>query len=92
MKHLPLPVQYRVLSEFARVSRQKVICSFAVFGRLSHEYWRFRRPPDSYPVLPEELDNMSEAAGLRLEKLVKVSQPVLGLEYFAVLSKQNAPE
>ena len=28
MKHLPVPVQYKVLAEFARVSRKGVICSF----------------------------------------------------------------
>ena len=34
MKHLPVPVQYKVLAEFARVSRRGVICSFGIFNSL----------------------------------------------------------
>ena len=36
-KHLPVPVQYQVLSEFSRISRKGVICSFGVFTHLNYE-------------------------------------------------------
>lgn len=87
MKHLPIPVQYRVLSEFSRVSRLGVLCSFAVFTPLSYAWWKRRRPVESFPVIREELDLMAASVGLRLVKTIKVSQPFLGLEYFAVFAK-----
>lgn len=90
MKHLPTDFQARVLAEFARVSAQGVICSFAVFKPISKAWWSYKRPAESYPVAESELRAMAEAAGLRLDRLVKVSQPVVGLEYFAVMSKRKA--
>lgn len=87
MKHLPVSVQYRVLSEFARVSSRGVICSFAVLTQVSYAWWRRRRPKESYPVIREELDFMAEASDLHLKETIKVSQPVVGLEYFAVFTK-----
>ncbi len=87
MKHLPVPNQYNVMAEFARVSRKGVICSFAVLSPLSWMYWRSRRQVESFPVIPEELEFMGKRYGLELEKIVKVSQPIIGLEYFAVFKK-----
>ena len=87
MKHLPLPMQYKVLEEFGRVTSKKVFCSFAVLTHLSYAKWRRNRQAESFPIFPEELEFMAKSAGLELEKLVKVSQPIFGLEYFAVLKK-----
>jgi ubiquinone/menaquinone biosynthesis C-methylase UbiE len=87
MKHLPIPVQYRVLREFARVSRKGVMCSFAVFHPVSFAWWSFRKPSESYPVAFQELELMAAEAGLRLERVIKISQPLIGLEYFAVFKK-----
>jgi len=87
MKHLPIPVQYRVLGEFARVSRKGVICSFAVIRPVSFAWWSFRKPAESYPVAHQELELMARQAGMRLERIVKISQPLIGLEYFAVFAK-----
>lgn len=84
MKHLPLPIQYTVLKEFSRVSSKGVICSFALLSPLSYIWWKFKSPTESYPLIPEELEIMAKQAGLSLEKVVKVSQPLIGLEYFAV--------
>ena len=61
-KHLPIPVQHRVLAEFARVSRKFVVCSFSLFGPVTYQLWRRRQFLDSYPLLPEQLDDMADAA------------------------------
>jgi ubiquinone/menaquinone biosynthesis C-methylase UbiE len=89
MKHLPTAIQAHVLREYARVSARGVICSFALFKPLSRAWWTWNRPVESYPLTRDELQGMTEAAGLKLEKLVKVSQPIVGLEYFAVLSRRT---
>jgi SAM-dependent methyltransferase len=85
MKHLPVDVQARVLSEFARVSRKGVICSFALLRPISKLWWQWKNPPESWPLSTADLDRIAALAGLRVEKVVKVSQPIIGLEYFAVL-------
>jgi len=89
MKHLPVSVQARVLTEFARVSAKGVICSFAVFRPVSHVLWRLRHPPESYPVMRDEIASMASTAGLQLKRLVKISQPLIGLEHFAVLAPKT---
>jgi len=76
MKHLPRPVQYRVLSELARVSRLGVICTFGVLGHVSYEVWRRRRISESYPLLVEELEWMAIAAGLRIEWMTRCTTPI----------------
>ena len=55
-KHLPVPIQYAVLAEFARIARLGVICSFGVFSHLTYEFWRRRQLKESYPVFLEELN------------------------------------
>jgi ubiquinone/menaquinone biosynthesis C-methylase UbiE len=87
MKHLPVNVQYRVLSEFSRVARKGVVCSFALLKPVSYAYWRYKKPVESYPVIAEELEAMAKQAGLKLRRTVKVSQPVVGLEYFAAFDR-----
>lgn len=88
MKHLPIPVQTRVLSEFARVSSKGVFCSFAVFAPISRAWWKYKNPPESYPVSRDELAQMANAAGLVVDRIIKVSQPLVGLEHIAVMSRR----
>lgn len=85
MKHLPVAVQARVLAEFARVSTGTIICSFAVFQPLSRRWWHWKNPPESWPLELQELRSMAAKAGLELRRVIKISQPVIGLEYLAIL-------
>jgi SAM-dependent methyltransferase len=84
MKHLPIDVQGRVLAEFARVSKKGVICSFALFRPMSKKWWKWKNP-ESWPLGNDDLERIADAAGMRVERIVKVSQPLIGLEHFAVL-------
>jgi ubiquinone/menaquinone biosynthesis C-methylase UbiE len=86
-KHLPRPLQYRVLGEFARVAREGVICSFGVFNHFSYEVWRRRNLRESYPVLPEELHWMAEEAGLHVVTRRRCTTPV-GVENSVLLQKR----
>jgi ubiquinone/menaquinone biosynthesis C-methylase UbiE len=85
-KHLPVPVQYAVLREFARVSRSGVICSFGIFTHLSYEVWRRRNRPESYPVNREEVSWMAEHAGLSVESVLRCSTPI-GVEHVVAFRK-----
>jgi SAM-dependent methyltransferase len=76
MKHLPRLVQYRVLSELARVSRLGVICTFGILGHVSYEVWRRRRISESYPLLIEELEWMADEAGLQVEWMTRCTTPI----------------
>lgn len=79
-KHLPVPLQYEVLREFARVARVGVICTFGVMSHATYEIWRRRRLPESYPILPEELSWMADAAGLDIIDRRKCTTPI-GVEH-----------
>lgn len=79
-KHLPVPVQYEVLRELARVSRYGLVCSFGVFSHLTYELWRRRRLSESYPVLPEELGWMAKEAGLEIRARRRCTTPI-GVEH-----------
>lgn len=79
-KHLPVPLQYQVLAEFARVARKGVICSFGIFTHLTYEFWRRRKLIESYPVIPEELNWMAKQAGLIVERAIPCTTP-LGVEH-----------
>jgi ubiquinone/menaquinone biosynthesis C-methylase UbiE len=85
-KHLPLPVQYQVLSEFSRISRKGVLSSFSVFSHLTYEFWRRRNLTESFGILPEQLEWMATAAGLKIEVMRKCTTP-LGVERFVLFSK-----
>jgi SAM-dependent methyltransferase len=85
-KHLPIPVQYRVLSELARVSREHVVCSFSIFSRFTYELWRRRDFADSYPLLPHQLRDMAGSAGLEIVTTRRCSTPV-GVEHSVLLRK-----
>jgi ubiquinone/menaquinone biosynthesis C-methylase UbiE len=91
MKHIPVNIQFNIMKEFARVSRKGVFCSFAVLNPVSYAWWSRKKLPESYPVIREDLYNMANNAGLKLTELIKVSQPVVGLEYFAVFQKTDQP-
>jgi ubiquinone/menaquinone biosynthesis C-methylase UbiE len=91
MKHIPVNIQFNIMKEFARVSRKGVFCSFAVLNPVSYAWWSRKKLPESYPVIREDLYNMAKHAGLKLTELIKVSQPVVGLEYFAVFQKTDQP-
>jgi ubiquinone/menaquinone biosynthesis C-methylase UbiE len=86
MKHLPVPVQYKVLAEFSRVATKGVVCSFGVMNSLSYAIWRRRKLPESYPVFVEELRWMGEACGMQLREVVRCSTPI-GLEHLAYFEK-----
>lgn len=87
-KHLPIPVQYNVLAEFARISRLGVICSFGVFSHLTYEFWRHRHLKESYPVFFEELEWMAAAANLKLRTMRKCTTPI-GVEHTVLFDKIN---
>ncbi len=85
-KHLPIPVQARVLKEFARVARRGVICSFGIFSHLTYEIWRHRNLEESFPVLPEQLKWMGDAAGLKIVRKRRCTTPI-GTEFTVYLEK-----
>lgn len=79
-KHLPIPVQYKVLTELSRISRSGVICSFGVFSHVTYEFWRRRNLVESFPIWPEALQWMASAAMLRIVTLRKCTTPI-GVEH-----------
>ncbi len=85
-KHLPIPIQYNVLSEFSRISRLGVICSFGVFSHVNYEIWRRRNLVESYPTFKEELEWMATAANLKIETMRKCTSP-LGVEKTVLFKK-----
>ena len=89
MKHLPIPVQARVLSEFARVSRFGVLCSFSLFSSLTYEIWRRRSLIESFPILREQLEWLASDAGLFIEAAERCTTP-LGVEH-CVLLRHDSP-
>ena len=85
-KHLPIPIQYKVLSEFARVARLGVICSFGIFTHFSYEFWRHRKLKESYPTFKEELEWMAAAANLKIKAMHKCTTPI-GVEHTVLFEK-----
>ena len=88
-KHLPVPLQHQVLAEFARVSRTWVICSFSVLGHFTYEFWRRRKLVDSYPLLPEQLDDLAGHAGLIALAQRRCTTPV-GIEHSVLFRKRTS--
>jgi len=84
MKHLPIPVQALVLSEFARVSRNGVLCSFSIVTHLSYEVWRHRDLFESFPILREQLAWLASDAGLTISGVERCTTPV-GVERLVLL-------
>ena len=87
-KHLPVPIQYAVLGEFARIARSGVICSFGVFSHLTYEFWRRRQLKESYPVFFEELEWMAIGASLKIRAMRKCTTPI-GVEHTVLFDKIN---
>jgi ubiquinone/menaquinone biosynthesis C-methylase UbiE len=85
-KHLPLPVQFTVLAEFARVARRGVISTFCVMSHLTYEIWRHRNIHESFTILPEQLEWMAAGAGLKIEKMNKCTTPI-GVERVVLFKK-----
>ncbi len=85
-KHLPIPIQYKVLAEFSRISRKGVICSFGIFSHVTYEFWRHRHIEESYPTYIEELRWMAESAGLNIRTMRKCTT-LLGVEYSVLFEK-----
>jgi len=85
-KHLPVPIQYDVLAEFARISRYGVICSFGIFSHITYEFWRHRHLKESYPVFFEELEWMAAAASLKIKTIRKCTTPI-GVEHTVLFDK-----
>jgi len=85
-KHLPRPVQYQVLREFSRVSRIAVVCTFGVMNHVTYEFWRRRGFRESYPLFPEELQWMAQAAGLRVAATRPCTTPI-GVEHVVLFEK-----
>lgn len=85
-KHLPLPVQFRVLSEFSRIARQGVISTFSVMSHMTYEIWRHRNIFESFTILPEQLEWLAADAGLRIEKMNKCTTPI-GVERVVLFKK-----
>ncbi len=87
MKHLPIPVQYRVLGEFSRVSRDWVVCAFSIVEPLTYQVWRRRSFVDSFPLIPEQLRDLADSAGLRIVDRKKCTTPI-GVEYSVLFKKK----
>jgi ubiquinone/menaquinone biosynthesis C-methylase UbiE len=85
-KHLPIPMQYKALREFSRVSRLGVICSFGIFSHLTYEIWRHRSLLESYPVFYEELKWMAKFSRLGIVKKKKCST-IIGVEHIVFFKK-----
>lgn len=87
-KHLPIPIQQRVLTEFARVSGEWVICSFSLLGHVTYEFWRRRNLIDSNALLPEQLDDLAAAAGLVEVAHRRCTTPI-GVEHSVLFRKRS---
>jgi ubiquinone/menaquinone biosynthesis C-methylase UbiE len=87
-KHMPIPIQYKVLAEFSRVAASGVVCSFGIFSHVAYEFWRHRHLRESYPVFSEELEWMARAANLRIRTMRKCTTPI-GVEHTVLFDKLN---
>lgn len=85
MKHLPIPLQYSIMAEFARVAQKGIIVSFLVLNPITYRIWRLRRIK-SYPVIKEELDWMAKPIGLKVVDVINCATPI-GLEHLVLFHK-----
>ena len=88
MKHMPIPIQYKVLQEFSRISRKGVICTFSMFSFISYPLWRMRSNPHhkGSMLLPETLKHMAKSANLNVESILPCTTPI-GVEKIVLLRK-----
>lgn len=89
MKHLPIPLQYRALGEFSRVSREWVVCAFSIVNSLTYHAWKYRQLSESFILLPEQLEDMCRSAGLEIVDRKKCTT-VIGVEYSVLMRKSAA--
>ena len=87
-KHLPIATQQRVLSEFARVTREWVVCSFSISTPIAGSLWKMRSFVDSNPVSTAELGRMADQAGLQIEARRRCTTPV-GVEFSVLFRKSG---
>jgi SAM-dependent methyltransferase len=87
-KHLPIPVQHRVLKEFARVARRGIVCSFSVVTGPKYEIWRRRGLVESFPLLPEQLDWLIGDIGMELVAANSCTTP-LGIEQSVLMLRRD---
>lgn len=87
MKHLPLDLQYRAVSEFARVSRGNIAVSFAVWNPLSYSVWRMRSLRSGDPIWPGELPKIARHAKLSVQRVIKVGTPA-GMEAMVLFGRE----
>jgi ubiquinone/menaquinone biosynthesis C-methylase UbiE len=87
-KHLPIPVQYKVMSEFARVSRRWVVCSFSVLTISNYGLWRFRDIEESYPLLRAQIEDLAKLTGLAVRSERNCTTPV-GVERSILFEKTS---
>jgi SAM-dependent methyltransferase len=88
-KHLPIPVQHRVLKEFARVARRGIVCSFSVVTGPKYEMWRRRGLVESFPLLPEQLDWLVGDIGMERVAANSCTTP-LGVEQSVLMLRRDA--
>jgi ubiquinone/menaquinone biosynthesis C-methylase UbiE len=97
-KHLSRPMQYAILTEYARVARRGVLCSFGLLNHFTYEVWRQRHrrrlnagTVQSIPLVVEELDWMASCAGLQLVERRRCTTPV-GVEYVCLFQHRTVPQ
>ena len=88
MKHLPETIKLKVMSEFSTVSKKGIICSFALFNKLSYVLWKIRnRDPESYPIWKSDLTKMAEKFNLKILSKKRLT-PLIGLECVIYFQKK----
>ncbi len=88
MKHLPIPLQYSVLGELARVSKRWVVCAFSIVDGFTYQFWKRRSFQDSFPLLPEQLKDMAEWSNLDLVDRRRCTTR-LGVEFSVLFEKRS---
>jgi len=88
MKHLPDSVKCNVLGEFRRVSKGRIVVSFAVFNRFNRILWKLRGG-NGYPNTPDQLREFCRLKGFKVGAVYRIGFPILGLEQLYVLEKQD---
>lgn len=86
MKHLPLAAKQKVLSEFVRVARKGIFCSFAVFTAPSFLRWKSLDIEESYPLWEGDLEELTAENRLGVKESVRLF-PVVGLQTLTFLSE-----
>jgi ubiquinone/menaquinone biosynthesis C-methylase UbiE len=85
-KHLPWPIQHQVFSEFARVARRGIVCSFSILSPLNHPVWQRRHIPESYPFIEKEIHWMAKRSGIKVVDMRSCTTPI-GLEQTVLFEK-----